>query len=443
MRLRRIVPLLIAACLLGAWPLPGRAEVDVVISTQFAPPPLPVYDLPEFPGPGYIWMPGYWAWGPYGFYWVPGTWVLPPEVGLLWTPGYWGWSPDGVYVWHAGYWAPQVGFYGGINYGYGYFGEGFAGGYWQNNVFFYNVAVFNLRGAHFEHVYRRPWHETVTTRVSFNGGVGGIAARPSRADEAAAHERHFGATEVQRHHEQTAASDRALLSSVNNGRPGIAATSRPAAFTGRGTVRARNAETAPYTGAPRTPAASVAPNATRDERSSRRAPSGGGPQNAAPATTAAPQAAPDSRLHRSPAAQGSATTAPPQAGTPERRSETRDSRRPPATGAATPAPAPAAAPTAVPRRDETRTPRHEAPPSAERGRSGPPPSPQAGAPPHAPTGPARAAAPAAQAPHPPAPAAAPAPAPAAAAPPAQHGGQPDHGGQQDRGDHGAGDRDRH
>jgi hypothetical protein len=50
------------------------------------------------------------------------TWVQPPSVGLLWTPGYWGWR-DGIYVWSAGYWEPHIGFYGGVDYGFGYGGE--------------------------------------------------------------------------------------------------------------------------------------------------------------------------------------------------------------------------------------------------------------------------------------------------------------------------------
>jgi hypothetical protein len=56
-----------------------------------------------------------------GYYWVPGTWILPPEAGLLWTPGYWE-SEEGVYVFHVGYWGPHIGFYGGVNYGFGYDG---------------------------------------------------------------------------------------------------------------------------------------------------------------------------------------------------------------------------------------------------------------------------------------------------------------------------------
>ena len=120
--------------------LPVRAQ-DVAISVDFAPPPLPVYDQSPIPGPGYIWVPGYWMWtADVGWYWVPGTWVLPPAVGLLWTPGYWAYN-DGAYAFYDGYWAPEVGFYGGIDYGFGYTGDGYEGGYWNNGAFFYNTAV--------------------------------------------------------------------------------------------------------------------------------------------------------------------------------------------------------------------------------------------------------------------------------------------------------------
>src|SRR5580658_8923520 len=97
----------------------------VAVSITIAPPILPVYSQPICPGAGYMWTPGYWAWGPAGYYWVPGTWVMAPFIGALWTPGYWGWGA-GVYLWHAGYWGPHVGFYGGINYGFGYIGVGYA-----------------------------------------------------------------------------------------------------------------------------------------------------------------------------------------------------------------------------------------------------------------------------------------------------------------------------
>ena len=56
-----------------------------------------------------------------------------PESGFLWTPAYWGWE-GGHYRFYNGYWGPHVGFYGGINYGFGYGGVGFAGGYWNGTA---------------------------------------------------------------------------------------------------------------------------------------------------------------------------------------------------------------------------------------------------------------------------------------------------------------------
>src|SRR5260370_30971026 len=123
MRLVRTLGLLLFAAIAGM----SEAAAEFV-SITIAPPVLPVYVQPAIPGPGYIWTPGYWAYGDDGYYWVPGTWVLPPAVGLLWTPGYWGWN-DGVYAWNGGYWGPHIGFYGGVNYGFGYTRVSYPRGY--------------------------------------------------------------------------------------------------------------------------------------------------------------------------------------------------------------------------------------------------------------------------------------------------------------------------
>jgi hypothetical protein len=37
------------------------AQIDVGISVNFGPPPLPVYEQPLCPVDGYLWTPGYWA----------------------------------------------------------------------------------------------------------------------------------------------------------------------------------------------------------------------------------------------------------------------------------------------------------------------------------------------------------------------------------------------
>lgn len=239
-RTHRLVPLVFAASLFIA-PAPSFAQVSIGVSVTVAPPPLPVYAQPVIPGPGYLWIPGYWAWGPYGYYWVPGTWVMPPAPGLLWTPGYWAWH-DGVYLWHAGYWAPQIGFYGGIVYGFGYDGIGYHGGYWDHDRFHYNASVNNLRGVHVTHVYRHPvTYDVHATHVSFNDGPGGTRTHASLAQEKVARERHVAPTALQMRHQDEARRQRTLRSSVNHGRPSIAATPRATAFAGRGVVGASGA----------------------------------------------------------------------------------------------------------------------------------------------------------------------------------------------------------
>jgi hypothetical protein len=119
---------------------------------RIAPPDLPVYEQPNCPGDGYLWTPGYWAWGDGGYYWVSGDWVMAPEVGFLWTPGYWGWGGGGFFF-NEGYWGLSVGFYGGINYGFGYFGRGYEGGRWDNGHFFYNTAYNRVNAGAIHNVY--------------------------------------------------------------------------------------------------------------------------------------------------------------------------------------------------------------------------------------------------------------------------------------------------
>ena len=102
-------------------------------------------------------------------------------AGLLWTPGYWGWN-DGVYAFHEGYWGPEVGFYGGVSYGFGYTGAGYEGGYWRGGNFFYNRTVNNISNVSITNVYNKTVVVNNTTNVSYNGGTGGTTARATRAD---------------------------------------------------------------------------------------------------------------------------------------------------------------------------------------------------------------------------------------------------------------------
>jgi hypothetical protein len=221
---------------------------QVRIAVTFGPPALPVYEQPLCPGDGYIWTPGYWAWSDDDddYYWVPGTWVLAPEVGFLWTPPYWAWV-DGGFVFYDGYWGPHVGFYGGINYGFGYFGAGFVGGRWDQGRFFYNRSVTNVNVTNIHNVYNTTVvnNNTTINRVSYNGGNGGVNAHPTSEEEAAAHERHIPPAAIQVQQMQAARGNRELRASENHGKPPVAATDKPGEFKGHGAVAAREAG-APY-----------------------------------------------------------------------------------------------------------------------------------------------------------------------------------------------------
>ncbi len=211
---------LLFALVMGGTPLVSFAQVavGVGVSINVAPPPLPVYDQPPCPADGDIWIPGYWAYSDDGYYWVAGYWADPPEIGFLWTPGYWGYS-GGFYLWHAGYWGPDVGFYGGVNYGFGYGGIGYYGGRWEGGAFYYNTAVTNVNRTIVRNTYvDRTNHVLTNTRVSFNG-PSGVTARPTAQQRVAMRERHIQATAAQVAHQQNAAKGRNQSASVNRGHP--------------------------------------------------------------------------------------------------------------------------------------------------------------------------------------------------------------------------------
>jgi hypothetical protein len=219
----------------------ASAFAGIFISVGFAPPALPVYVQPVAPADGYLWNPGYWAYGPGGYYWVPGVWVQPPTIGFLWTPPYWGFA-GGVYGFHEGYWGPHVGFYGGVNYGFGYGGVGFGGGRWEGGHFAYNTAVMNVGGGIHNTYVDRTVIVNNYSHTSFNGGPGGIQARPTAQEQAAEHENHVPATAAQQSHFQAAAQNKANFASANGGHPAMAAVQRPGST--QGAVAARGASPA-------------------------------------------------------------------------------------------------------------------------------------------------------------------------------------------------------
>jgi hypothetical protein len=230
--MKKNLVILISCCILVFLYKPAVAQVSIgiSISARIAPPPLLVYEQPPCPVEGYLWCPGYWAYSDEGYFWVPGIWVLPPQYGYLWTPPYWGFDA-GVYGFHPGYWGSHVGFYGGVNYGYGYWGSGFAGGRWEGNRFRYNTAVVHVNRTVVHNVYV---DKTVIVnnynnnrRISYNGGPGGVTVRPSSREIQAVRETHVQPTVDQTTHVQQARTNKAQFATVNHGHPTTVAMSRP------------------------------------------------------------------------------------------------------------------------------------------------------------------------------------------------------------------------
>ena len=145
-----------------------------------------------------------------------------------------GWS-DSLYVWHAGYWGPHVGYYGGIDYGFGYTGHGYYGGHWDHETFVYNTTVTRVNTT----IIHNTYNETVVanhehaTRVSFNGGPGGVVAKPIIEDRAAAAKHHMPWTPTQTKHHIAASKQRELRASINHGTPSLAAVSHTPALIDR------------------------------------------------------------------------------------------------------------------------------------------------------------------------------------------------------------------
>src|ERR1035437_5217101 len=185
---------------------PGYGEQPYAYAPE-PPPPLPNYEQPYSPGDDYIWTPGYWAWSPEGYYWVPGAWVEAPYEGALWTPGYWGFYHN-RYGFYRGYWGRHVGYYGGIDYGFGYIGFGYEGGYWGGGHFNYNRSVNNFNGSHAHYGYDLPipGNDRGGHRASSNGGSGGIQVRARPAELNAMREPHSAPMTAQVQNERAAGS---------------------------------------------------------------------------------------------------------------------------------------------------------------------------------------------------------------------------------------------
>jgi hypothetical protein len=205
--------------------------------------------------------------------------LLGLQPGYLWTPGYWGWNGR-AFAFNEGYWGPHVGFYGGVNYGFGYGGQGYEGGRWNNGQFEYNRAVNNVNETTIHNTYNTTViNNTTVNRVSYNGGSGGITAAPTAQDRTYAQEKHIAPVSAQAQQVAAARSNPQQRASVNQGKPAVAATPKPGAFSAG--VPAKEAG-APYKAEAKTTAAKP-PAKTAAAQPAKNAPRPSSPKASTPA----------------------------------------------------------------------------------------------------------------------------------------------------------------
>jgi len=102
--------------------------------------------------------------------------------------------------------------------------------------------VNNIGAAHIANVYSQTVVNNATVnRASFNGGAGGVVARPTSEQLMAAKEPHIPATRPQVDQARASSMRGEQFLSTNRGKPAIAATERPGEFKGKGALPARAA----------------------------------------------------------------------------------------------------------------------------------------------------------------------------------------------------------
>jgi hypothetical protein len=92
---------LVGAVLAAAIAVPASAQIGIYVRTG---PPAPRYERrSDAPGPGYVWVDGYWA--PQGrhYVWVGGRWQQPPYAGAYWNHSHYDHEQKGWRL-HEGHW---------------------------------------------------------------------------------------------------------------------------------------------------------------------------------------------------------------------------------------------------------------------------------------------------------------------------------------------------
>jgi len=89
------------ALILGAVSLAGCGGY-----AYYAPAPPPAIRIEArgvAPGPGYVWIDGYWGYRGRSYGWVSGRWERPPRARAVWEPGRWE-QRNNRWAYRAGRW---------------------------------------------------------------------------------------------------------------------------------------------------------------------------------------------------------------------------------------------------------------------------------------------------------------------------------------------------
>ena len=108
---RLILPVLLAtaSCAVEVGPpvhevvLESGSPGEPIYVNESPPPPREDVIVGLSPGPGYVWVGGYWSHRPTGWVWITGRWVTRPRPGVTWAPGHWEHTPRG-HGWVSGHW---------------------------------------------------------------------------------------------------------------------------------------------------------------------------------------------------------------------------------------------------------------------------------------------------------------------------------------------------
>ncbi len=103
-RLYAITAAFVMGLVFAAQPAHGQITFGVRIGAP--PPPLRYEARPPAPGPGFVWVDGYYE--PYNnnYRWHPGYWNRAPYEGAYYIHPHWDHYPDGWHM-HEGYWAHE------------------------------------------------------------------------------------------------------------------------------------------------------------------------------------------------------------------------------------------------------------------------------------------------------------------------------------------------